>query len=267
MIDSSNITNRQEIRALILDMDGVLWRGSQPVGDLPSIFLKISQSGLKTAFATNNTTRTVTEYVDIFRTFGVDVHPQQVITSGIATGLYLRRHYSGEKEIFIIGESGLVRTLSSFGFMHGTRDPKAVVVGLDRKLTYDDLRVATKLINSGCEFIGTNPDPTLPTAEGAIPGTGAILAAIHAATSVTPRIMGKPYPELFLIALERLGTKPEEALVIGDRIETDIAGGIAVHCPTALVLSGVTTVEQASVSPYSPTFISRDLASLLDEIT
>lgn len=257
-------SKRLKIRALILDMDGVLWRGTQPVGDLPDVFHEISRSGLKTAFVTNNSTRTVMEYVDIFRDFGVDVNPQQIITSGIATGLYLRRHYNGENEIFIIGESGLVKTLSSFGFIHGIRDPKAVVVGLDRKLTYDDLRLAVRFVNSGCEFIGTNPDPTLPTADGAIPGTGAIIAAIQTATNVTPRIMGKPYPELFLIALERLGTRPEETLVIGDRIETDIAGGIAINCPTALVLSGVTTADQASESPYSPTFIAPDLTTLLD---
>jgi len=256
-----------EIKALILDMDGVLWRGTEPIGDLPAIFSRISQSGFRTVFATNNATRTVMEYVRIFRTFEVEIHTQQVVTSGIATGLYLRRCYKGENEIFIIGESGLVKTLASFGFIHGTRNPKAVVVGLDRNMTYEDLRIASKLINAGCEFIGTNPDPTLPTPDGAIPGTGAILAAVNTATGVKPRIMGKPYPELFLIALERLGTKPEETLVVGDRIETDIAGGIAVNCPTALVLSGVTTMEQASASPYSPDFVSNDLASLLDEIT
>jgi 4-nitrophenyl phosphatase len=255
------------IKGLILDMDGVLWRGPQSIGDLPSIFSKISKSGLGVVFATNNATRTVNEYVETLGAFGVKVLPEQLITSGIATGYYLKTKYNGNVKIFLIGENGLVSTLTAFGIILEDHDPQAVVVGLDRGLTYQKLEAATRLINSGCEFIGTNPDPTLPTPEGAIPGAGAILAAIQMATGVSPIIMGKPYPELFKIALKRLAISPGEALVVGDRIDTDIAGGIAAGCLTALVLSGVTDEQAASRSNYRPTLIAKDLESLILDIT
>jgi 4-nitrophenyl phosphatase len=129
------------------------------------------------------------------------------------------------------------------------------------------MNIASKFIRSGFEFIGTNPDPTLPTPEGFVPGTGAILAAIETATGVKPTIIGKPYPELFRISVDRLGTIPEETLVVGDRIETDIAGGISAGCLTALVLSGVTGAEAAKASPYKPTFIANDFTALLDKIS
>jgi 4-nitrophenyl phosphatase len=256
----------QDIKALILDMDGVLWRGSEPIGDLPSIFAKIARRGLRVTFATNNSTRTISQYVDALGSYGVKVFPEQIVTSAVATGEYLKNRYDGDSQVFVIGEKSLTETLATFGFVQGELVPKAVVIGLDRQLTYNKLLKASKFILGGSEFIGTNPDPNLPTPEGLIPGTGSILAAVQAATGVQPTIIGKPSPELFSIALDRLGTRPEETLVVGDRIETDIAGGIAAGCLTGLVLTGVTTANAASNSRYKPSYQSKDFESLLDMI-
>jgi 4-nitrophenyl phosphatase len=263
MIEKPIKSHLPAVKAAILDMDGVLWRGLEPIGDLPFIFSRIASLGWQVAFATNNTTRTVSQYVEVLREFGVAVDPEQIVTSGVASGNYLKRKYDGGSEIFIIGEQALLDTLAAFGFNPGEYAPKAVVVGLDRQLTFGRLAVASRFIRSGCEFIGTNPDPTLPTPDGLIPGTGSILAALRTSTGVEPTIIGKPYPELFRIALDRLGTTPEETLVIGDQIETDIAGGIAAGCLTALVLTGVTTAEVAAASQFNPTFIAANIESLL----
>lgn len=255
------------IKALILDMDGVIWRDSEPIGDLPEIFKKLINAGIEFAFVTNNATQTVDQYIVRLHNLGIPVKDHLVINSGLATALYLSGRYPEGGKVFIIGEEGLISTLEGFGFIHNEDDPLAVIVGLDRQLTYEKLRKASRFIQAGLNFIGTNPDPTLPTPEGFIPGTGAILAALERATEKLPVIIGKPHPEVFRIALERLGEPPENTLVVGDRLKTDIAGGIAVNCLTGLVLSGVTGRDEVEKSPYKPTFIAEDLDSLVDLIT
>ncbi len=165
----------------------------------------------------------------------------------------------------MIGEEGLINTLVSFGFFHSDREPLAVVAGLDRHLTYDKLRRATLFIQKGATFIATNPDSTLPTPEGDIPGAGAILAALEVASGRHAKVMGKPHPEVYNLALSHLNSNPEKCLAIGDRIETDIAGAQALGCKTGLVLTGVTTESSARAWQPPPTFIAPDLTSLLDK--
>jgi 4-nitrophenyl phosphatase len=139
----------------------------------------------------------------------------------------------------------------------------AVIVGMDRQITYDKLRRATMLIRSGVPFIGTNPDKTFPTPEGLVPGTGALIAALEAATSIQPIIVGKPSPEMYLVAMERMGSSPATTVVVGDRLETDIAGGQQLGCKTGLVLSGVTNIKAAQSWVPSPDWIEPDLTALL----
>jgi 4-nitrophenyl phosphatase len=122
------------------------------------------------------------------------------------------------------------------------------------------------LIRSGMPFIGTNPDKTFPTPEGLVPGAGAILASVEAATSVQPIIVGKPSPEMYLVALERMGVYPASTVVVGDRLETDIAGGQQLGCKTGLVLSGVTGFQAARAWVPSPDWIEPDLTALLDRL-
>jgi 4-nitrophenyl phosphatase len=231
-----NLTiSKQSIQALILDMDGVLWRGPEPIGDLHSIFKKINESGLKIIFATNNATRTIQQYIDILASFGVHAEPWQVINSAIAVTHILCQQYPSGGPVYIIGEQGVIEACHEHGFYQSDTDALAVIAGMDRQVTYEKLKTATLLIRSGIQFIGTNPDVTFPTPDGLVPGAGSILSAISAATGVNPKIAGKPEPIMYRIALERLKIRLENLLVVGDRPETDIAGAQKLGCRTALV--------------------------------
>ena len=258
----------KQIRGLILDMDGVLWRGDQPIGDLNHIFSTIKRRGYNAVLATNNATRSVNQYIQKLRGFGVQLEDWQIMTSGVATGHYLGQQYHAGNNIFVVGETALIETLEMHGFQNDKSSDRvlAVVVALDRTINYDKLRRATILIRSGAEFIATNPDLTFPEPEGLVPGAGAIVASIEAATGVSPNIIGKPSPNMYRVALERLGTLPEETLVVGDRLETDILGAQALGCPSALLLSGVTTAEMSKKWHPSPNLIVDNLSSLLDTL-
>ena len=259
MIDIINI------KALILDMDGVLWRGNEPIGDLPAIFARFSARGWKVALATNNSTLSVGQYVERLRKFGVEVQPQQIINSAIAAANYLSELHPQGGPVYTIGETGLHEALVERGFHHSEDQAIAVVVGMDRKLTYDKLRHATTLIRRGLPFIATNSDRTFPAPDGLVPGAGSILAALEAACYLSPHVVGKPSPAMYEIALERLGVQPEAALVVGDRLETDIAGAQAIGCRTALVLSGVATIEDATAWSPPPDLILNDLSAVAEQ--
>ena len=254
----------QQVRALILDMDGVLWRDTEPIGDLPAIFHEIEARSWKTAYVTNNATRSIDQYVQKLASFGVAAKADQIINSGLATARYLEERYPSGGGVYIIGEQGLFTTLGDYGFTHSADDPLAVVASLDREVDYQKLKIATAFIREGIPFLGTNPDPSLPTPGGYIPGTGAILAALSAASGQTPEIMGKPSPVMYQIALTNLEVDPEHALAIGDQMPTDIAAGVEAGCQTALVLTGVSTRETARSFDFQPTYIAEDLAQLID---
>lgn len=252
------------IKALLLDMDGVLWRDTEPIGDLPALFQKIQDLGLRTVFVTNNATRSPSQYVEKLSGFGIEADENRIINSGLATALYLREIFPGGGPIFIIGEEGLFSILREYGYWQDLEEPRAVIVSLDRNLTYEKLNLASKHIRTGLPFLGTNPDPSLPTPGGYVPGTGSILAAIEAATGTKPTIMGKPSPKMYEIALKYLELDPENALVVGDQMPTDIAAGIAAGCQTALVLSGVSNESTINSFNFKPNYVSLNLTELIE---
>lgn len=260
------LSNRSQIRGLLLDMDGVLWRDQQPIGDLPIIFAEINRRELKYTLVTNNATLSIQDYQDKLGHFGVQISRDQILNSAQATAHHLSQIYPGGGPLFIIGEKGMRDELGEFGFYASEDNPLAVVVGLDRNLGYVQLKVAALLIRKGLPFIATNPDRTLPTPEGLIPGAGAILAALQAATDSAPIVIGKPSPTMYHLALERMQLSPSECLVVGDRLETDIAAGQQIGCMTALVLSGVTNPSQAAAWRPAPDKIAQDLSQLLSLI-
>ena len=247
-----------------MDMDGVLWRGTEPLGDLPYLFDQITHLGLKAVLVTNNATRSVDFYLKKLRSFGVYLERWQVISSGVALVYQLRESIQPGSTIYVIGEEGLMQLLVSEGFIIGVENAQAVIVSLDRELTYEKLRLGNNLVRSGALLIGTNPDATIPLPGGLEPGAGAILAALEASTGVRAAIAGKPSPQVFRLAMERLGTSSEETLVIGDRLETYIAGAQSLGCRTSLVLSGVTSQEKTQDWSPAPDLIAGDLAEILD---
>jgi 4-nitrophenyl phosphatase len=259
-----------DIHALILDMDGVLWRGDAPIGDLSAIFARIRQHGLKVAFATNNGTRTPQQYVERLASFGVNVEPWQVVTSAQAVAELLAERFAPHPEdtkVFAIGEQGVIEALTEKGFqvlpVERAQEAQAVVMGIDRQITFQKIAEATLLVRGGIPFYATNPDKTFPTPRGEIPGAGAWISVVVTATGIEPIYAGKPAPALLELARRRLGTTREETLVIGDRLETDIAGGQAAGMRVALVLSGVSTRSQAEAWQPKVDFIAEDLASFI----
>ncbi len=253
------------IKGMILDMDGVLWRADQPLLDMPRFFSELKALGIPVVFATNNGTRSVTQYVHRLAGFGVQVEPWQVVNSAIATADYLSKQHPQGGPVFVVAEVGVIEALADRGFYLAAKgeEPLAVVAGMDRAMSYDKLAKAALLIRGGVPFIGTNPDLTFPTPDGLVPGAGATLNYLESATSVHPVIIGKPEPYLYHFSIERLGTKPEETLAVGDRLETDILGGQRIGCPTVLVLSGVTSAAEAKAWQPQPNLVLPNLADLL----
>jgi HAD superfamily hydrolase (TIGR01457 family) len=255
------------IKSLIIDMDGVIWRSDAPIGDLAAIFHRIRARNLKFVFATNNSTKTSEQYVARLHEFGVHLEPWQVVTSSQAAAHAMVMAFSPGTKVFMIGEEGLRIPLEDKGFEILSTDdaPQAqvVVMGLDRDVNFQKLAEATLLVRNGTPFYATNTDKTFPTSRGQIPGAGAWISVITTATEVLPIVAGKPFPFLMELSLEKLGTRKEETLVVGDRLETDIAAGQAVGCPTALVLSGVSTRQQAENWDPKIDIIVDDLATLI----
>lgn len=254
-------------QALLLDMDGVLWRGDEPIGDVPAILARIEQLGMRYAFVTNNATKTAQDYVAKFQHYGATVSPECIHTSARVTAAFLAQQHPGGGRVFVIGEHGLQAALAEYGFDQAESDCLAVVVGLDRQLTYAKLRQAALLIQAGAAFIGTNPDGNLPTPEGKVPGAGSILAALQTASGVTPTVIGKPQPALLQAALQQLGLRPDQALMAGDRLDTDVQAGFAAGCRTAVVFSGVATRSQAEAWQPAPDHMADDLSALLDQVS
>lgn len=256
------------IKALILDMDGVLWKGDTPIGDLPATFGRIRERGLKFMFATNNGTKTPEEYQKKLADLGVDVESEQVVTSALGIASMLERKFPRGTKIFMIGEDGIRVALEEKGFellsVENAPQAQAVVMGLDRSINFQKIAEATLLVRAGIPFYTTNTDRTFPIPRGEIPGAGSWLAVVTSATGVEPIVAGKPFPYLMELALERLGTSKEETLVVGDRLETDIAAGQAVGCPTALMLSGVSTRAEGEAWKPAPTIIADSLAKLVE---
>jgi 4-nitrophenyl phosphatase len=255
------------IKALILDMDGVIWKADAPIGDLASIFQHMRERGLKFVFATNNSTRTSEQYAEVLKELGVDVEPWQVVTSSQGAAHAVAQRFPAGTKVFMIGQDGIRMALEERGFeilsVEDAPEAQAVVMGIDREINFQKVVEATLLVRNGIPFYATNLDRTFPTPRGEIPGSGAWISVITTATGVQPIIAGKPFPFLMELSLERLGTRKEGTLVVGDRLETDIAAGQAVGCPTALVLSGVSTKEQARDWNPKPDIIAEDLAALI----
>jgi 4-nitrophenyl phosphatase len=258
--------NQQPIKALILDMDGVLWRENDPIGDLGAIFSGFQKAGLKVLLATNNATRTPAQYKEKIADFGAHVEESQIINSSMGVAYLLKKRFPQGGPVYALGEVGLHTALSEAGFYQSEEPGLAVIGSMDRGVDFWKLKRATLLIRQGVPFYFTNPDRTFPTPEGLIPGAGALLSALETASDVSPIIAGKPYTTLYEFALERLGTKPEETLAVGDRLETDILGGQRAGCPVALVLSGIATREDAEAWQPKPDLVIGELADLLKSL-
>ncbi|MBM4466443.1 MAG: molybdenum cofactor cytidylyltransferase [Chloroflexi bacterium] len=253
----------KSINSLIIDLDGVVYRGDEAIVGAREFVALLQREGVPFVLLTNNSTRTPGQYVTRLAQMGIAVEEGDILTSAQATALYMERIAPPGARVYAIGEEGLRTALGEkYTITEGEAD--FVVVGMDRGLTYEKLRAATLLIRSRARFIATNPDKTLPTKEGLVPGNGAIIAALQAATGVAPFVVGKPEPAIFDLALARMGAGKEGAAVIGDRLETDILGGQRAGLITILVLSGATSRQELANSPVKPDLVFDDLRQLYE---
>ncbi len=250
------------VRHLIVDMDGVLWRGDQPMPGLADFFATLRALDVRFVLATNNASKRPEEYREKLARFGVEVPPEAILTSAQATAEYLAALAPPGTPVYAIGGNGVRHALAEKGFVLAEEDAQYVVVGWDPDLHWQKLAKAALLIQRGAGFIGTNPDTTYPTPAGRVPGNGSNLAVLELTTGVKPVVIGKPEPWLYRAAMARLEAAPETTAALGDRLDTDILGGRRAGLRTILVLSGISTPEDLARSPVRPDLVCADIGEL-----
>jgi 4-nitrophenyl phosphatase len=258
----------KKYQAIFFDGDGVLWKLKQPLPGVTPIFDLIHEHHLKWALLTNNNTQTIEEYLIKLENFGIPAKEQNVLSSSTAAVDYLLSQFGKGAHLYVVGMKGLFKTLADAGFeiTYGEHLPEekisAVVAGMDPELNYRKVTVAVRLILNGVAFVATNTDGTFPTPDGLYPGTGMVVGALQFASGTTPYVAGKPHPAIFQAALKRLGVRPEDTLMIGDRLETDIKGANEMGIDSAALLTGVTSRKDISQSSIEPDFMFEDLIEL-----
>ncbi|HZB04320.1 MAG TPA: HAD-IIA family hydrolase [Actinomycetota bacterium] len=256
--------------AFLLDLDGVLYRGGDPVEGAPEAVDALRSRSKAVVFVTNNSWRTPAQVAAKLEGMGIHAPPEEVVTSGQATAAQLRRDLGANgATAYVLGGEGVRSALADAGIDSADGEPDrvdVVVVGWDRDLTYDRLRTATVLIGRGAGLVATNADPSYPAPGGELwPGAGAILAAVEAGSGRRATVVGKPQRPLFDLAVDRAGSRA--ALVVGDRIETDIVGAANAGLDSALVLTGASTPADLLVADALPTMVVANLRELTDERT
>jgi 4-nitrophenyl phosphatase len=253
------------IRALVIDVDGVLWHGKQPLPGVPAFFDFLRARQIPFIIATNNSARPASDVTQRLARMGVKIQDDRVLTSAEATARSLPRIAPNAKRVYVVGGDGLMTILEQAGYQIVEHDADAVVVGIDLQLTYEKLARATREIRRGAIFIGSNGDKTFPTDDGLVPGGGAILAAIQTATDVAPIVIGKPERAMFDTAVEKMNASRETTAMLGDRLDTDIEGGMRAGLKSILVMTGVTTPEILATSSIKPDWVFDDLDALREE--
>ena len=262
----------KKYQGILLDGDGVLWKANQPLPGLHELFQYLDQEGIPWALLTNNNGHPVSAYLDRFEAYGIEAGVESIFTSSTVTADYLLEEYGSQACFHVIGLPGLTQALEEAGlsFSLGEEQPDqpvdAVVVGMDLDLTYRKLTTAMRLILEGADFVATNIDANYPRPDGIYPATGAVTGALVGTTRVEPYVVGKPYPAIFQAALEQLGVQPEQALMVGDQLDTDIQGANQAGIDSAAVLTGITSREQIQKSQVKPTFVIEDLPALLEAL-
>jgi len=252
---------------LLIDLDGVVYTGREPIAGAALFLAEARRRGLKFLLVTNNSTTSPEFVVERLRGMGIAASPEEILTSAQAAAAYVRSHCGPGSRVRIIGEAGLLQAAEKEGLLiadDGDSRVDCLLAGLDRAFTYEKLTCATRAILAGAHFVATNADALLPVEGGqVIPGAGSIVAAIQTATAVAPVVVGKPEPGLFEHGLRRLGgLLPAQVAMIGDRLDTDVLGGKRAGLRTILVLSGVTTNAEVKAASSQPDAIAPDLAAV-----
>jgi phosphoglycolate/pyridoxal phosphate phosphatase family enzyme len=266
------------VRLVIFDLDGVVYRGSEPVPGAPELADFLHERGVAVRFATNNSMSTRRAYVDRLAGMGIGAALDEIVTSTSATVEHLARHAPEVRTVLTIGADGMEAELREAGLAVTAAatavggDPggplerayDAVIVGLDPFVDYARLSIAMAAVAGGARLIATNADARYPTPTGFLPGAGAIVAALAAATGVTPEVIGKPAPAMFIAILEAAGVAPSECVVVGDNPDADVAGAHRAGCSAILVLTGV--ADRGAVALLDGDRVPEAVASDPDEV-
>lgn len=248
--------------AIVSDMDGVIYRGGQMIPGADLFVKRLIEGQIPFLFLTNNSEQTPIDLIRKLERLGIHgLREDNFITSAMATGMFLAAQ-KPRGSAFVIGGAGLSSELYKVGFSLTESNPDYVVVGKTPHFNFDMMTKATRLINAGAKFIGTNPDIVDPTEHGLSPACGAILASIETATGKKPYIVGKPNSLMMVLARKKLHSSAEDTYMIGDRMDTDIVGGLEAGMRTCLVLSGVTSRNMLSNFPYQPDHIFDDVGGI-----
>ncbi len=265
-----------DVRALIFDLDGVIWRGHTPIAGAVEAVLRLRGSGRRCLYATNNSRLLQSEFAARLREIGLELADEEVVTSSTATAWHLERRFQTRPfTAYVVGEHGIKAELGRVGAQvlgeeeaDLTARADAVVVGIDRFFSYEKLRLAQKFLLRGAAFVATNADWTFPTEDGVVPGAGSIVAAVQAASQTEPAIIGKPSPAMLLGCLERFGLHARTCVMVGDRLDTDIACGHRAGMRAVWVATGVHTRQQAerASGEEKPDALFEGLAQLAEAI-
>jgi len=255
-----------DLKAWLIDMDGVLYHGKRPLPAATEFITALQDARTPFLFLTNNATRTPSEYVQRLAEMAIRVDEDAIFTSALATTRYVEQNYPPPRRVIVIGGNGIRQALQEAGYevVDRAQDANLVISSMDINATYARLAEATLAIRAGAPWIQTNPDPTFPSERGIVPGAGSIQACLEAATEQKPVVIGKPETGIFRQALAILGTAPEETVMLGDRLETDILGGHRAGLKTICVLTGIASRAQAEAYDPKPDWIIDDLTALVE---
>jgi len=252
---------------LVADLDGVVYRGRRLLPGVAEALAELARRGVPVAFATNNAARTPQSLMEHLGALGVSVDVRSIVTSAQVAALVAAQQLSAGAAVLVIGGPGLQLAVEQEGLRPVTRadaDPQAVVQGFGPDLGWRELTQASYAVATGVPWIATNTDLTIPTEHGIAPGTGTFVAAVTAATGRTPEVVGKPAPALIEAAAARIGAS--RPLVVGDRLDTDIAAAVAARMDSALVLTGVCQRTDLAAVPTGdplPTWVAADLLAIV----
>ena len=250
-IDIESIRNKN---GFIIDMDGVIYHGNKILPGAKEFVDWLSREKKNFLFLTNASDKTPKELQEKLARLGIKVDKTVFYTSALATAMFLQSQ-KPKGSAFIIGEPGLINALYNVGYTMNNIDPDYVIVGGTSSYNYDTIEKAVNLVLKGAKLVGTNPDITGPIENGIAPATKALISPIEMATGKTAYFIGKPNPLMMRNALKKINVQREEAVIIGDRMDTDIIAGIESEIDTVLVLSGISSEETINDFPYCPTYV------------
>lgn len=256
----------QRLKLYLFDMDGTLYLGDQLYPFTVELLETIRKNGGTYLFMTNNSSKSVEDYVKKLGKLGISASREDFMTSSQATAYYLHKHHEGQR-LYVCGTESLKAELRQEGFVVTTNldEVDCIVMGFDTELTFQKLHDVSFLLltRENLPYIATNPDYVCPTEFGSVPDCGSVCDMIFNATGKRPVVIGKPSPLMPQLAMEKLNIRPEEACVVGDRIYTDVKSGLNAGITGILVMSGETTPEILEKSPDKPHLVLQDAGEIL----